>query len=61
MQSTTESGENPAAGMDGTKLTSAFISIKREGNSLHAWSIDKSGHEYELKEKDFTERGLGRF
>ena len=29
--------------------------------SLHAWSIDKSGHEYELKEKDFTERGLFDF
>lgn len=26
--------------------------------SVHAWSIDKSGHEYEVKEKDFAERGL---
>jgi len=23
--------------------------------SVHAWSIDKSGHDYELKEKDFSE------
>jgi transglutaminase-like putative cysteine protease len=29
--------------------------------SLHAWSIDKSGHEYELKDKDFAERGLFDF
>src|ERR1700751_2642233 len=29
--------------------------------SLHAWSIDKSGHEYELKEKDFAERGAFDF
>jgi len=29
--------------------------------SLHAWSIDKSGHEYELKEKDFAERGVFEF
>ena len=24
--------------------------------SIHAWSVDKSGREYELKEKDFAER-----
>lgn len=29
--------------------------------SLHAWCIDNSGHEYELKEKDFAERGLFDF
>lgn len=29
--------------------------------SLHAWSIDKLGHEYELKDKDFAERGLFDF
>src|SRR5882762_1716987 len=28
---------------------------------LHAWSMDKSGHEYELKDKDFAERGLFDF
>lgn len=26
--------------------------------SLRAWSIDKTGREYELKEKDFAERGM---
>ena len=32
--------------------------IGHEGKvlSVHAWSIDKSGREYELKEKDFAER-----
>ena len=34
---------------------------KEKVTSLHAWSIDKSGHEYELKEKDFAERGLFDF
>jgi hypothetical protein len=29
--------------------------------SLHAWAIDSSGHEYELKDKDFAERGLFDF
>src|SRR5437016_10019129 len=29
--------------------------------SLHAWCIDNLGHEYELKEKDFAERGLFDF
>jgi hypothetical protein len=29
--------------------------------SLHAWCIDKSGREYELKDKDFAERGLFDF
>jgi hypothetical protein len=26
--------------------------------SLHAWSVDKEGREYEVKDKDFVERGL---
>ena len=26
--------------------------------SLHAWSVDKEGHEYEVKDKDFAERGV---
>lgn len=26
-------------------------------SSIHAWTIDSSGREYELKDKDFTERG----
>lgn len=34
---------------------------KEKVTSLHAWSIDKAGHEYELKEKDFDERGLFDF
>ena len=29
--------------------------------SLHAWSIDPKGHEYELRDKDFAERGLFDF
>ena len=29
--------------------------------ALHAWSIDPKGHEYELKDKDFAERGLFDF
>ena len=29
--------------------------------SLRAWSIDKTGREYELKEKDFAERGVFDF
>jgi Domain of Unknown Function with PDB structure (DUF3857)/Transglutaminase-like superfamily len=29
--------------------------------SLHAWSIDKSGREYELKDRDFAERGAFDF
>jgi hypothetical protein len=28
---------------------------------LHAWSIDKAGHEYEMKEKEFAEKGLVDF
>lgn len=34
---------------------------KEKITSLHAWSIDKAGHEYELKEKDFAERGVFDF
>ena len=29
--------------------------------ALRAWTIDKTGHEYELKEKDFAERGMFDF
>ena len=30
-------------------------------NYLHAWSIDRSAHDYELKQKDFTERSFPSF
>jgi hypothetical protein len=26
--------------------------------SLHAWSVDRAGHEYEVKDKDFVDRGV---
>ncbi len=31
---------------------------KEKITALHAWSIDKAGHEYEVKEKEFAEHGL---
>ena len=34
---------------------------KEKVTELHAWSIDKAGREYEMKEKDFAERGLVDF
>jgi len=30
-------------------------------NYLHAWTLDSAGHEYELKQKDFTERSFPSF
>lgn len=30
-------------------------------NSVHAWSIDRAGHEYELKQKDFQENSIPSF
>jgi hypothetical protein len=27
-------------------------------NSIHAWTVDRSGRDYELKQKDFTEKSL---
>ena len=33
-----------------------YLSNKEKALSLHAWTIDKSGREYELKEKDFAEQ-----
>jgi hypothetical protein len=38
-----------------------YFRQKEKITSLHAWSIDKAGHEYELKEKDFAERGVVDF
>ena len=35
---------------------SVWISHQGKVLSVHGWSIDKSGHEYELKDKDFNER-----
>ena len=35
---------------------SVWIGQQSKVLSLHAWSIDKSGREYELKDKDFAER-----
>lgn len=29
--------------------------------SLHAWSVDKDGREYEVKDKDFVERGVAGY
>jgi hypothetical protein len=41
-----------------TECELAVYSRQREKVlSLHAWSIDRTGREYELKEKDFVERG----
>jgi len=34
---------------------------KEKFSSLHAWSIDSGGHEYELKDKEFAERGFDDF
>jgi transglutaminase-like putative cysteine protease len=33
-----------------------WISHQGKVLSVHGWSIDKSGHEYELRDKDFTEK-----
>jgi hypothetical protein len=35
-----------------------FYQGKEKVVSLHAWSVDKEGHEYELKDKDFAEKGV---
>jgi hypothetical protein len=34
---------------------------KEKLNNIHAWTIDRSGHEYELKQKDFVERSFPSF
>lgn len=34
---------------------------KEKLNYVHAWTIDRSGHEYELKQKDFTEKSFPSF
>jgi transglutaminase-like putative cysteine protease len=43
---------------DGRDEGSLWVHLGHEEKllSLHAWSIDKTGREYELKEKDFQER-----
>ena len=48
---------------DGRNEADFHVSLRQKEKvvSLHAWSIDKSGHEYELKEKDFAEQGLFDF
>jgi hypothetical protein len=38
-----------------------YFREKEKVVSLRAWSIDKSGREYELREKDFAERGMFDF
>jgi len=38
-----------------------YFRQKEKVLGLHAWSIDKLGHDYELKDKDFAERGLFDF
>jgi transglutaminase-like putative cysteine protease len=42
------------AGRDYAHLSSGFRKDEKL-NSIHAWSIDPAGHEYELKDKDFAE------
>jgi hypothetical protein len=44
---------------DGRKYGNPSISFRKSEKiqSLHAWSIDSAGNEYELKDKDFLERG----
>jgi Domain of Unknown Function with PDB structure (DUF3857) len=44
---------------DGRKYGEAAVSLRTDEKilSLHAWSIDSAGHQYELREKDFLERG----
>lgn len=37
---------------------SVDISHGEKLNSLHAWTLDASGHEYELKQKDFIEKSF---
>ena len=44
---------------EGRKYGEAAVSLRTDEKvvSLHAWSIDSAGHQYELKEKDFLETG----
>jgi hypothetical protein len=35
-----------------------YVNQKEKIQSVHCWSIDRSGKEFELKEKDFMERGV---
>ena len=35
---------------------SVWVSHQGKVLSVHGWSIDKAGHEYEVKDKEFTER-----
>ena len=34
-----------------------YLEAKEKLHSIHCWSVDRSGREFELKDKDFTERG----
>jgi len=45
---------------DGRKQAelSLYLQQKEKVLSMHAWSIDRTGHEFELKDKDFAERGV---
>jgi Domain of Unknown Function with PDB structure (DUF3857) len=44
---------------DGRRYGNPAVSFRKSEKvqSLHAWSIDSTGNEYELKDKDFIEKG----
>lgn len=44
---------------DGRKYVDLSVSYRKDEKmeSIHAWAIDAAGNEYELKDKDFTEKG----
>jgi hypothetical protein len=44
-------------GRDEAQLA-VYLEQKEKLQSIHCWSIDRSGKEFELKEKDFLERGV---
>ena len=48
---------------DGREWGALYVQLgeKYKLQGLHAWSIDKTGHEFELKEKDFEERAFSSY
>lgn len=48
---------------DGRSAGNLGMELRKDDklNDIHAWTLDSTGHEYELKKKDFEERGFSSF
>ncbi len=38
-----------------------YLPTRDKLRSVHCWTVDRSGHEFELKDKDFVERGFAAY